>query len=153
MYFAPLKLPFVEKKLFHTLHARADGRYFRSLVLSYNSSQITAMKKYPVLFFIILVCSCHSTETNKPVTADPIDLTARDTSVRPQDNFFLYANGGWIKKTVIPASQSGWGLASILYDTTLGRMHFLLDSLSALTNTVKNSPSQQVADLYYSAMD
>ncbi len=111
------------------------------------------MKKYPILFFIVLVCSCHSNENSQSVAIDPIDLTARDTTVRPQDNFFLYANGGWIKKAVIPASQSSWGLASILYDTTLGRMHFLLDSLSALTNLVKNSPSQQVADLYYSAMD
>ena len=111
------------------------------------------MKKYQILFFIILACSCHPNESVQSVTTDPIDLTARDTSVRPQDNFFLYANGSWIKKAVIPASQSGWGLAAILYDTTLGRMHFLLDSLSALTNTVKNSPSQQVADLYYSAMD
>jgi putative endopeptidase len=111
------------------------------------------MKKYPILLFIILVCSCHPTESSKSITTDPIDLSARDTSVRPQDNFFLYANGSWIKKAVIPASQSGWGLAYILYDTTLGRMHFLLDSLAALTNTVKNSPSQQVADLYYSAMD
>ena len=111
------------------------------------------MKKYQILFFIILACSCHPNESSTALTTDPIDLTARDTSVRPQDNFFLYANGSWIKKAVIPASQSGWGLAYILYDTTLGRMHFLLDSLAALTNTVKNSPSQQVADLYYSAMD
>ena len=111
------------------------------------------MKKYPVIFFIILACSCHSTESNQSATTDPIDLSARDTSVRPQDNFFLYANGSWIKKAVIPASQSGWGLAYILYDSTLSRLHFLLDSLSALTNTIKNSPSQQVADLYYSAMD
>ena len=71
------------------------------------------MKKYPILFFIILVCSWHSTESSQSVTTDPIDLTVRDTSVRPQDNFFLYANGTWIKKAVIPASQSAWGLETM----------------------------------------
>ncbi len=76
-----------------------------------------------------------------------------DTTIRPQDNFFLYANGEWLKKTQIPSSQSGWGSFYILFDSSLARMHFLLDSLSQLTNTVKNSPQQQTADLYYSAMD
>ena len=32
-------------------------------------------------------------------------------------------------------------------------MHSLLDSLAQLTNTVKNTTAQQVADLYFSAMD
>ena len=86
-------------------------------------------------------------------TADPIDLKAIDSTVRPQDNFFLYANGNWLKNVQIPASQSGWGSFFILADSSLARMHSLLDSLAQLSNTVKNTNAQQVADLYFSAMD
>lgn len=38
-----------------------------------------------------------------------IDQSASDSSTRPQDDFFTYANGTWIKNTEIPASQSSWG--------------------------------------------
>jgi dihydrofolate reductase len=53
------------------------------------------MKKYQILFFIVLTCSCHSTESSQSITNDPIDLTARDTSVRPQEAFVA------IKKMIV----------------------------------------------------
>ena len=112
------------------------------------------MKKYSGLFLILLMTACHSADTNQSgVSTDPIDFTAMDSSIRPQDNFFLYANGNWLRNVQIPASQSGWGSFYILADSSLARMHSLLDSLSLLANTVKNSTAQQVADLYFSAMD
>src|SRR5258708_2037061 len=40
--------------------------------------------------------------------AKPIDQSNFDTSVKPSDDFFLYANGGWIKRTEIPADQTRW---------------------------------------------
>ena len=110
------------------------------------------MRKYYGLLLIILISACNGSETKQSFT-DPIDFSAMDSSVRPQDNFFLFANGKWLKNVQIPASQSGWGSFYILYDSSLAKMNFLLDSLSHLTGTVKNSPSQQVADFYLSAMD
>ncbi len=112
------------------------------------------MKKYTGLFLLVLLAACESgSKSSVAQLPDAVDRSAMDTSIRPQDNFFLYANGGWLKKVVIPASQSGWGSFYILYDSSLAHMHSLLDSLSQLKNTVKNSPSQQTADLYYSGMD
>ena len=112
------------------------------------------MRKYPGLLLILFFAACQPAD-NKPSAeaTDPIDLKAMDSTVRPQDNFFLYANGTWLKNVQIPASQSGWGSFFILADSSLARMHSLLDSLSQLTNTVKNTNAQQVADLYFSAMD
>lgn len=34
-----------------------------------------------------------------------IDLTAIDTTVRPQDDFYDYANNNWLKRTEIPATE------------------------------------------------
>src|SRR4029079_11448749 len=111
------------------------------------------MKKILGILLIIVVASCQNKPAEPANEPDAIDRSAMDTTVRPQDNFFMYASGTWLKNTVIPPSQSGWGSFFILFDTALSRMHFLVDSLSGLTNTVKNSPAQQVGDLYYSAMD
>ena len=35
-----------------------------------------------------------------------IDTTSFDRGVRPQDDFFRYVNGGWVKKTDIPADRT-----------------------------------------------
>ena len=36
-----------------------------------------------------------------------IDTTNFDHSVRPQDDFFRYVNGGWLKKTTIAGDATG----------------------------------------------
>ena len=38
-----------------------------------------------------------------------IDKSGFDTSVRPQDDFFDYVNGTWVKNTEIPADKARWG--------------------------------------------
>lgn len=38
-----------------------------------------------------------------------IDVANIDSSVRPQDNFFLHLNGKWLAQTAIPADKSSWG--------------------------------------------
>ncbi len=112
------------------------------------------MRKYLSLVLILFFVACQPADKKQSAeAADPIDLKAIDSTVRPQDNFFLYANGTWLKNVQIPPSQSGWGSFFILFDSSLARMHSLLDSLAQLSNTVKNTTAQQVADLYFSAMD
>ncbi|GAC1378956.1 MAG: M13 family metallopeptidase [Ginsengibacter sp.] len=75
-----------------------------------------------------------------------------DTSVRPQDNFFLYVNGGWIKQTEIPPTESGMGAGLDLYNLTKNRIHGILDSVAKLSAS-KGSIEQKVGDLYASGMD
>ena len=43
-----------------------------------------------------------------------IDLTNLDNSVRPQDDFFSYACGGWMKKNPLPAAYSRYGSFDVL---------------------------------------
>ncbi len=94
---------------------------------------------------------CTSHADNPP--ADPIDQSAVDSSTRPQDDFFTYANGGWLKKAVIPPSQYAWGAFFSLGDQSLADIHGIMDSLSKRTDLQKGSIEQQVADLYASIMD
>ena len=42
------------------------------------------------------------------------DTKSIDKKVRPQDDFYHYANGGWLKKTKIPPQEARWGSFAIL---------------------------------------
>jgi|GEM_PF-2292053 len=42
------------------------------------------------------------------------DKSGMDTTVKPGDDFALYASGNWFRKTKIPASEDGWGSFYIL---------------------------------------
>ncbi len=111
---------------------------------------------FPVIFTAALVFFSCNQPTSTPSTIiqpDPLDILAQDSSVRPQDNFYLFANGTWLKKTEIPASQSSWGAFSTLQDSSLSRLNRILDSLSGLSGSTKGSIAQQTGDFYISAMD
>ena len=47
-----------------------------------------------------------------------IDLSLMDTEVRPQDDFYNYVNGAWMKSTEIPDDKTRWGSFNELRDNT-----------------------------------
>ena len=115
------------------------------------------MKAFALLFVctLELLFSCQGPPDNRGImqSDDPIDSSAHDHTVRPQNNFFLYVNGGWLKNAVIPASQSSWGSFSTLQDSSVARLHRILDSVVDIPGLAKGSIGQQIADLYHSGMD
>src|SRR5436189_2397294 len=80
-----------------------------------------------------------------------IDPANMDQSVKPGDNFYLYANGNWLKNNPVPASKTRWGSFDALRQTSLDRLKLLTED--AAGNTSKNSLYQRVGDLYAAAMD
>jgi predicted metalloendopeptidase len=81
-----------------------------------------------------------------------IDIPNMDTSVRPQDDFFTYLNGSWIKTTDIPGEKSSWGTFAKLRDDTLSQLRGLIEK-SAAEKAKTGTEAQKVADLYASFMD
>ncbi len=109
------------------------------------------------LFFFLTLCAlifCFSCNQINSSSADAnmLDQSGIDSAVRPQDDFFHYVNGGWIKKTEIPPSESSWGAGAILYQNTNQNLKNLLDSCAKL-NAAKGTNEQKVGDFYTSAMD
>ena len=45
----------------------------------------------------------------KPMRKTTVDFSYVDKGVRPQDDFFLYSNGNWVKNNPVPPSESRWG--------------------------------------------
>lgn len=81
-----------------------------------------------------------------------IDLSAIDTSVKPGDNFFLYATGNWMKKTSIPASEVGAGSFLDLYNRTKNNIHTILEEAEKNPGQA-GSIQQKVGDFFASGMD
>ena len=75
-----------------------------------------------------------------------------DRSVRPQDDFFKYANGGWFKRTQMPAEESRWGTFLILRKRTELEVKRIVESLMG-KRAVRGSEDQQIRDFYRSGMD
>ncbi len=83
----------------------------------------------------------------------PLDKSNMDPSVKASDNFYLYANGGWLQKNPIPAAYSRWGSFSELYDRNLDALHQIAEKAAASSTAKKGSDLQLVGDFYYSGMD
>jgi putative endopeptidase len=80
------------------------------------------------------------------------DKADMDTTVTPGDDFYRYANGGWLKKTKIPGTETGWGSFNVLYNDNLKNLRSILEEASQAEQQ-KGSPAQKVGDLFASGMD
>ncbi|PYL54548.1 MAG: hypothetical protein DMF29_06125 [Verrucomicrobia bacterium] len=86
--------------------------------------------------------------------AKPIDPSNMDTSVKPADDFFLYANGGWIKRTEIPPEYSRWGSFNQLIEHNNDALHAIAEKAAKTKADPKSAPEmQKVGDYYASGMD
>src|SRR5688572_2287816 len=81
-----------------------------------------------------------------------IVVTGIDSSKKPGDDFFTYANGIWYDTAKIPASQTGVGSYSFLNFPQRIRLQGILDSISG-SNNPAGSIEQKVGDFYASGMD
>lgn len=87
-----------------------------------------------------------------PPPKSGIDTTSFDTTCKPCDDFWRFANGGWIDKNPIPASKSSWGVTSLLVESNKERLRVLLEAAAAAKNA-PGSDEQKIGDLYAACMD
>lgn len=92
------------------------------------------------------------TETVNENPEKGLDLTAMDKSVRPQDDFYNFVNGTWMKTAVIPSDKSTWGSFNKLAEDTDNNSMTILNSL--LTEKfAEGSEGKKIQDLYGTYMN
>lgn len=75
-----------------------------------------------------------------------------DMSVRPGDDFYQYAGGGWLKANPMKPEYSSYGVFNDLAETNRKQIRELFENLSKEKHAF-GSVGQKVADLYNMAMD
>lgn len=90
--------------------------------------------------------------TGQELVNQALDLANMDLEVRPQDDFYHFTNGNWMKTTEIPPDRGMWGSFYELRERTdMESLNLLEKSLQKTYE--KGSEGQKIADFYQSIMD
>src|ERR1043165_4680636 len=81
--------------------------------------------------------------------AQGIDLAGMDKSVDPGDDFFSYANGGWLKATEIPADRPAYGAFDMIAEKVRTRTADLIKGAGNSTDP----EVKKIGDYYDAHMD
>ena len=80
-----------------------------------------------------------------------VDLTGRDPTVKPGTDFYLYANGNWLKRTNIPADKTEYGNFDKLSELSQNITRKLIEDAAA--GRSKDRDAVKVGDAYHAYMD
>jgi len=113
--------------------------------------------KSVIAITISLIASLASLAEPQPLNGQnspPIDPKNMDTSVKPQDDFFQYANGAWIKRTEIPPEYTRWGSFNELIEHNNDALHDIAEKAQNTKVDPRMAPeTEKVGDFYASGMD
>ena len=77
-----------------------------------------------------------------------LDLSSLDRSVRPQDDLYGFANGGWLRRAKIPAERVTYGTFTELEDRADLAVRAIVERIEP-----RGMAERQVRDLYNSIVD
>lgn len=98
----------------------------------------------------LLLQACAGTKNENKTSANSyqtIDVTALDRTIKPADDFFTFANGTWVAKTEIPASESRWGSFNELEQQNNIKLKAILNE--AVANPGAKGSQNQLLGAYY----
>ena len=89
---------------------------------------------------------------DRPAAAglDPSDL---DRAAAACQDFYRYADGGWLKKNPIPPEYPSWGTFNELAERNREVLHRILERTAKDRSAEKGSDEQKIGDFYSSCMD
>lgn len=117
------------------------------------------MKKLTLSLFLLAgICSQNTlnaqAKSTKTATATDkgLDISLMDKSVRPQDDFYNYVSGTWMKTAKIPSDKPTWGSFNKLADDTDNNSMTILNSLLK-DKFADGSEGKKIQDLYATYMN
>lgn len=80
------------------------------------------------------------------------DLTGKDTSIRPGNDFFRYSGGNWLATQQLPSDKTRFGTFDILADRADADTRTIIEDL-ARTPAAAGTPERKVGDFYNAYLD
>jgi len=111
--------------------------------------------RLPALGLLIIVLSaCEAPQSVEPAPRGVgIGTAYMDTTVRPQDDMFRYANGAWLESATIPEDKPYTASFVELRDTAETRLRSIIEFAATAEYRPEGSDEQKVGDLYLSYLD
>jgi putative endopeptidase len=108
----------------------------------------------PLLFLAVALIgsSCKPGQGTRSQGPDAL-VSHIDSTIRPGDDFFLFANGKWFREHPIPPSEPNNGLWQLIQDTINAQILSICKTSAALTTAPKGSNKQKIGDFYYTGLD
>jgi putative endopeptidase len=79
------------------------------------------------LALLLIACGERQTTPVSKALVSGVELANFDTSVRPQDDFYRYVNGNWLKTAKIPGDKAEYGPFNKLIDESEARLRSIIE--------------------------
>jgi len=110
-----------------------------------------------LILFGLVACNSSVQQVNKKQKTSKevgLNLKYMDTTVRPQDDFYNYVNGQWMKTTEIPSDRSRWGsFDELRKKTDQNTLKVLKEAQKEAAQYAKGSDERKALDFFASIMD
>lgn len=107
---------------------------------------------YALSGLLALSVSCSAPE-QAPVEDVGLSGENYDSTVRPQDDLFSFANGGWVKRSEIPADRGRWGAFDELREYSQSIVLDVLTKAAGNPAYTEGTDQRKAADFYSIGMD
>ena len=107
------------------------------------------MKKLLVLLLPLAMLAACQGKGEKVPAIDPTDM---DLTVSPGDDFYQYANGGWIAKNPLKPEYASFGSFDVLRENNVARLNDLFAEMAEMSPEA-GTVEQKIVDLYKQGLD
>lgn len=97
---------------------------------------------------LLAVASMAAAAADAPLVSG-IQTADMNKAARPQNDFYDYANGGWLRRVQIPPDRSRYGVDVMMTEQSIAQLHELIEG----ARSSSDPDARKVADLYDSFMD
>ena len=113
-----------------------------------------SLRAHPLVGCILLSLTLAGSAQTPASPAEQGDILSSnlDRTVDPAKDFFSYANGGWLARHPIPASEAGWGLGDLVKEELYEQVRKISEE-AAKSAAPENSDLRKIGDFWTTAMD
>jgi putative endopeptidase len=112
-----------------------------------------------LLSFLLLACCILHSPAQSPALLSSNQAPCKDflasdlnNAVDPGKDFFEYANGAWLARNPIPASEAGWGIGNLVDEELYAKLRKINED-AAKSHAPTASDQQKIGDFWTAAMD